>query len=84
MDSTRLELIEQQLDEREDDGMAMWFAFIALARALDEAGTLPLASLTEHLTRTADQLRAESGAGPRDLAPVAAQVDSLRDALARP
>lgn len=83
MDAKRMELVEQLLDEREDEALAMRFAFIALARALDEAGALPLGSLTGHLARTAEYLRAESGTGPHDLSPVAAQVDSLRDDLAR-
>lgn len=83
MDAKRMELVEQMLDEREDEALAMRFAFIALARALDEEGALPLVSLTGHLTRAADQLRAESGDGHQDLSPVAALVDSLRDDLAR-
>lgn len=83
MTAMRLELVERQLDEREDEALAMRFAFMALARALDEAGALPLVTLQGHLSRTADQLRAESGPGPRDLSPVAAQVDSLRDDLAQ-
>lgn len=84
MNAKRMELIEQQLDEREDEALALRFAFISLAYALDEAGALPLASLTGHLARAADDLRAGSAPGPRDLSPVAAQVDLLRDALARP
>ena len=82
MTAKRLELAEQQLDEREDGALAMRFAFMALARALDEAGALPLGTLQGHLARAADQLRSESGPGPRDLSPVAAQVDSLRADLA--
>lgn len=83
MDAKGMELIEQLLDEREDEALAMRFAFIALARALNEAGALPLGSLTGHLARAADQLRAESGTGHEDLSPVAAHIDSLRADLAR-
>lgn len=82
MTAKRLELVERQLDEREDEALALRFAFMALARALDEAGALPLETLQGHLDRLAAQLREGDETGSRDLSPVAAKVDSLRGDLA--
>lgn len=83
MGEERIELIERQLDEREDEVLALRFAFMALAKALDEREVLPLPVLAEYLEGAADTLSLESGSGSRDLSPVAEQVGLLRDALLR-
>ncbi|MFZ2269083.1 MAG: hypothetical protein WAV95_16020 [Azonexus sp.] len=64
--------------ELEDKVMAMEFAFMSLARALHDQGTLPLPVLAAHVQCGSDQLRETV-----ELAPVAEQLDSLRDALVR-
>ncbi len=62
--------------ELEDRVMAMEFAFMSLARALHDQGALPLPVLAAHIQCGSDQLRSTG-----ELAPVAEQLDSLRDAL---
>lgn len=79
----RLELIEQKLDEIEDEALGMRFAFMALAKALEESGALPLLVLDRFLAGASDSLRNESQPGTHDLGPVALQLDHLRDALAQ-
>lgn len=81
MDEKKFKLIEQKLDEREDEVLALRFAFMALAKALHEREVLPLPVLADFLEGAADTMRIESGSGPHDLLPVAGQVDQLRDAL---
>lgn len=78
MNRTRLDLAEEQIDERQDEVIALRFAFMALARALDEAGALPLKMTERHLGLAADVLRAESRPGPGDLSAAAALIDELR------
>ena len=85
MANKRVDLLEDQLGEQEDGVIGLRFAFIALARALDEQGVLPRQALARHLAQTAADLRAGSIPGdPGDLSPAAEQVDSLRDAVSRP
>lgn len=79
----RLKLIEEKLDEIEDEALGMRFAFMALAKALEESGALPLRVLDQYLAGAASSLRGESQPGPHDLGPVALQLDRLRDALAQ-
>lgn len=82
MTEKRLGLLEQQLGEQEDDAIALRFAFMTLARALDEQGVLPLQQLADRLGRTVAELRQQSAPGtPGDLSPAAAQVDLLRASL---
>lgn len=83
MGKDRLDLIEQQLDERLDEWLAMKFAFISLAQALDESGALRLPDLARHLGMGAADIVRNDPPGDRSLAPVAALLGQLRDALLR-
>lgn len=81
----RRELLSQQLDEHEDDVIALRFAFMTLARALDEEGVLPLTTLAVLLARTAEDLRRNSVPGtPGDLSRAAERVDDLRASFLLP
>lgn len=77
--------IAEQFDALEDKVYALEFAFLALAKALAQADALAPLHLAGALDDMADQIRRSSTqyppGSPRDLGPVAAQVDSLRDAL---
>lgn len=82
MTEKRLALLEKQLGEQEDDAIALRFAFMTLARALDREGVLPLQQLADRLGRTAEELRQGTIPGsPGDTSPAAAQVDALRASL---
>ncbi|GAB2182637.1 hypothetical protein DLREEDagrD3_28600 [Denitratisoma sp. agr-D3] len=81
MSNPRLELLEEQLDEQQDEVMALRFAFMTLSRALHDQGVLPLGVTAGHLGRAADSVRQESLPGPGDLSPVAAKIDELRGVL---
>lgn len=82
MTEKRLALLEQLLGEQEDEAIALRFAFMTLARALDEQGVLPLSLLAARLGQTVDDLRLGAVPGsPGDSSPAAAQVDSLRASL---
>jgi len=81
----RRELLSQQLDEHEDDVIALRFAFMTLARALDEKGVLPLTTLAVQLARTAEDLRSGSARGtPGDLSGAAESLDELRASFLLP
>lgn len=71
----------RRMDELEDKVMAMEFAFMCLAKALHDQGTLPLPVLLQHLQAGVDQLRFDVGAD--GLAPVGDQLCALRVALSQ-
>lgn len=68
----------QELSGLQDKMMAMEFAFICLAKALDQRGALPIPELAEHLRQGAAQLSVDS-----ELGPVGEQLEKLRDSLAQ-
>lgn len=70
----------EAINTLEDKVMAMEFAFMCLAKALHQRGTLPLPVLQAHLQAAAEQLR-QDGTGRHpdgDMQPVAGQLDQLR------
>lgn len=72
----------RNIDVLEDKLYAMHFAYMALAKALHQAGSLHVLHLVGALQDCADYLRSSShqfpAGGPEDLSPVAEHVDSLR------
>lgn len=68
--SNRVKLLEDQADSRLDDVLALRFAFLAMARALNDAGALSLDALAVHLARGSEDL-------PLELLPVSARIAEL-------